>query len=67
MNNPKIVAFYQSHIDHYSQELAPFEQVKAFTLLPAPLTQEGGEITPSQKTRRRAVMAKYAHLIEAMY
>lgn len=67
VDHPTIVAFYQSHIDHYSQELAPFEQVKAFTLLPAPLTQEGGEITPSQKTRRRAVMAKYAHLIEAMY
>lgn len=67
VDHPTIVAFYQSHIDHYSQELAPFEQVKAFTLLPAPLTQEGGEITPSQKTRRRAVIAKYAHLIEAMY
>ncbi len=67
VSHPKIVAFYRAHIDHYSQELAPFEQVKAFTLLPAPLTQEGGEITPSQKTRRRAVMEKYAHLIEAMY
>ena len=67
MEHPAIAALYRSHIDHHTQELAAFEQVKTFTLLPAPFTQEGGEITPSQKTRRKAVMQKYAHLIEAMY
>lgn len=65
--HPAIVALYRAHIDQHTRELADFERIKAFTLLPAPLTQENGEITPSQKTRRRAVMEKYAPLIEAMY
>jgi long-chain acyl-CoA synthetase len=67
VKNPAIVTLYRTHIDQHSQDLAAFEQVKAFALLPAPLTQEGGEITPSQKIRRRAVTQKYTHLIEGMY
>jgi long-chain acyl-CoA synthetase len=65
--DPAIVAFYQARINNYSEELAPFERVKAFALLPASFTQEQGEITPSQKVRRNVVMEKYAAHIEAMY
>lgn len=65
--NPAIVAFYRERIKSHSEELASFEQVKAFMLLPAPFTQENGEITPSQKIRRNVVLEKYAAQIEAMY
>lgn len=65
--DPAIVAFYQARIDSHSAELAPFERVKAFTLLPASFTQDKGEITPSQKVRRNVVLEKYIADIEAMY
>jgi long-chain acyl-CoA synthetase len=65
--DPAIVAFYRARIDSHSAELAPFERVKAFTLLPNAFTQEKSEITPSQKVRRNVVLEKYAADIEAMY
>jgi long-chain acyl-CoA synthetase len=67
VENPAVHAFYQERIDDCSEELAPYEQVKAFTLLPAPLAQETGELTPSLKIKRRVVIEKYAARIEAMY
>lgn len=65
--NPAVKDFYRERIGDLSQELAPYEQVKAFTLLPAAFSQETGELTPSLKVRRRVVAEKYAAQIEAMY
>ncbi len=67
MGHPAIQTFYRQRVDNLSQELTPYEQVKAFTLLPAPLAQETGELTPSLKVKRRVVAEKYATRIEAMY
>ncbi len=67
VENPKIHALYKERINAHSAELAPFEQVKAFTLLPAPFAQETGELTPTQKMKRRIITEKFATQIEAMY
>jgi long-chain acyl-CoA synthetase len=67
VENPSIHEFYQGRISDQSQELAPYEQVKAFTLLPAPFAQETGELTPSLKIKRRVVAENYGAQIEAMY
>jgi long-chain acyl-CoA synthetase len=67
VGNPAIVALYRERINNHSEELAEYERVKAFTLLPEPFTQENGEITPSQKIRRNVVLEKYAAQIEAIY
>jgi len=63
----KVRAFYKQRIDSRSEELANYERVKAFTLLPEPFTQETGELTPTQKIKRKVVRDKYAAQIEAMY
>ena len=47
--------------------LAPYEQIKGFALLDHELTQDGGELTPTQKVKRKAIVIKYAQLIEEMY
>ncbi len=67
LQNPEVLAFYRERIDAASEELANYERVKAFTLLPAPFTQETGELTPTQKIKRKVVAEKYAGLIDAMY
>lgn len=67
VNNPAIQACFRQRLNNLSQELAPYEQVKAFTLLPAPFAQETGELTPSLKIKRRVVVEKFAPQIEAMY
>ena len=67
VENPTILAMYQERIGSRSAELAPYEQVKAFVLLPAPFAQETGELTPTQKIKRKVVAEKYAAQIEVMY
>ncbi len=67
VENPAILAMYTERIGSRSQELAPYEQVKAFALLSAPFAQETGELTPTQKIKRKIVAEKYAAQIEAMY
>jgi long-chain acyl-CoA synthetase len=47
--------------------LARVEQVKRFTLLRDDWRPGGPELTPTMKLRRRAVIARYAADIEAMY
>ncbi|MEW6337261.1 MAG: AMP-dependent synthetase/ligase [Acidobacteriota bacterium] len=64
---PEVVALYRDAIERHNADLARYEQVRRFTLLPREFTVEGGEITPTLKIRRSRVAEKYAGLIEAMY
>jgi long-chain acyl-CoA synthetase len=67
VQHPDVIAFYRQRIDHQSTELAQFETIKAFTLLPQAFTQENGEITPTQKIKRKVVAEHYRQKIDAMY
>ncbi|MBE2198607.1 MAG: long-chain fatty acid--CoA ligase [Anaerolinea sp.] len=67
VKHPDIIAFYRARIDSHSHGLAPYEQVKQFTLLPAPFSQETGELTPSQKIKRKVVLQNHAEAIDVMY
>lgn len=67
VRHPEIIAFYRQRIDAQSAELARYETVKRFTLLPEAFSQEGGEITPTQKIRRKVVQEKYREAIDTMY
>ena len=57
----------KSEIAAANDRLAPVEQIKAFRLLPKELHQDDGEMTATQKIRRRAVSDKFSALIETMY
>ena len=54
-------AIIQKHIDEINEKFARVEQVKKFEILPADLSQEGGELTPDPEgeaqRRRRQVRA----------
>ena len=67
LQHPEIIAFYRDRIDRQSTDLAGFETIKAFTLLPREFTQENGEITPTQKIKRKVVADHYRDEIDAMY
>jgi long-chain acyl-CoA synthetase len=63
----RIHDLYDQRIAEASCELAGYEQVKRYTLLAHPFSQEGGELTPTLKIRRRVVTNQYADVINAMY
>jgi long-chain acyl-CoA synthetase len=54
-------------IEGVNSELARFEQIKEYRVLPEPLTVEGGALTPTLKVKRRVVAEEYSELIEEMY
>ena len=51
-------------IDKLSKDLADFEKIKRLALLPHAFTQEGGELTPTLKVKRRVVSEKYGRLLD---
>ncbi len=67
VNNPQIVQYLGKEVERLCANLARFEQIKAFRLMPQPFTIEAGELTPTLKIKRKVVEEKYADLIESMY
>ena len=67
IQDPKIHQFVANEIERLSADLARFEQIKAFRMLPEPFTIEADELTPTLKIKRRVVEEKYADLINTMY
>ena len=65
--NEQIIAMMKERIDTLQQQLAHYEQVKRFTLLPHHFTMEKGELTNTLKIKRRVLNVNYAKEIEAMY
>ena len=57
----------QALIDQLNQGLANYESVKKFAVLPADLTLEAGELTPSLKVKRKVVEKKYKELLDGFY
>ncbi|HUH05669.1 MAG TPA: AMP-binding protein [Kofleriaceae bacterium] len=64
---PEVVALIAAEVDRANELLARVEQVRAFRLLPKELSQDDGELTATQKVRRRPVQAAFEELIESMY
>lgn len=66
-SKPEVIALVKQAIDTANDLLAPVEQVKQFRILPNPLSQDDGELTATQKVRRREITRAYAELIEGIY
>jgi len=62
-----VVAEFQKAVDGVNAQLARFEQIRRFRVLPEPLSIEGGHLTPTLKVKRRVVEERFAALIDAMY
>jgi long-chain acyl-CoA synthetase len=63
----KVRAEIQKTVDQVNSQVGPVEQIKRFAILPADLTQETGELTPTLKVKRNVVLEKYADEIDVIY
>jgi long-chain acyl-CoA synthetase len=64
---PRIRAMIAKDVDGVNAELARYEQVRAWDLLPNEFTLETGELTPTQKVKRRVILSKYGETIDRLY
>lgn len=67
VNNPDIHYMIEERINGYQKDLASYEQIKRFVLLPRAFTMESGELTNTLKIRRPVINKRYAPLIDALY
>lgn len=67
LRNSHIVNLFEQRLKEIQKELAIFEQVKRFTLLPQAFTMETGELTPTMKLRRKIILQRYQNEIDSMY
>ncbi len=65
--NSEINAMIKERIDTIQQQLAHYEQIKRFTLLPETFSMEKGELTNTLKMKRRVINENYRKEIEKMY
>ncbi|MEQ3116764.1 long-chain fatty acid--CoA ligase [Parabacteroides distasonis] len=66
VKNKDIIRFIEARVEEHQKNLASYEKIKRFTLLPE-LFMMGCELTDTLKLRRPVVLQKYATEIEAMY
>ena len=66
VKNKDIIRFIEARVEEHQKNLASYEKIKRFTLLPEPFMM-GCELTDTLKLRSPVVLQKYATEIEAMY
>lgn len=63
VKNKDIIRFIEARVEEHQKNLASYEKIKRFTLLPEPFMM-GCELTDTLKLRRPVVLQKYATEIE---
>ena len=63
----RVKTLLQGYVDAVNQELASYETIKKFVVLPEDFTVESGELTPSLKVKRRLIQRRHEDLIDALY
>jgi long-chain acyl-CoA synthetase len=65
--DPQVRRLFEGEIATVNEHLAKHEKIRDFDLLPTDFSIEGGELTPTQKVKRRIVAVKYADVIDGIY
>jgi long-chain acyl-CoA synthetase len=65
--NPALRVRIQKHIQSVNSQLASYESIKKFEIVPDSWTVENGLLTQSLKVKRKVVEQKYTELLNEMY
>jgi long-chain acyl-CoA synthetase len=67
VKNEKIKALVKTAMEEINAQLARYETVKKYIVLPKEFTVEEGDLTPSMKIKRKQICAKHLEELEALY
>lgn len=67
VQNRQIHDMLEKRINDYQKDLASYEQIKRFIIMPRLFSMERGELTNTLKIRRAVINRRYANLIDAIY
>jgi len=67
LQQAEVSTLFQESVDAVNSELARYEQIREFRLLPESLTVDGGLLTPTLKVKRPVVNERFAEIIDGIY
>lgn len=67
VNHPKVIARYEQEVEKFNQELDKVMKVKKFRLVCEDWTPENGFLSPTQKLKRKVILANYKNLLDEIY
>ncbi len=67
LQQPEVFTLFQEVVDAVNSDLARYEQIREFRLLPESLTVENGFLTPTLKVKRPVVNERFAEIIDGIY
>lgn len=67
LGTEQVNALFTEEIKIVNEKLARYEQIRIWHLLPDDFTIETGELTPTQKIKRRVINEKYSAVIDHLY
>jgi long-chain acyl-CoA synthetase len=67
INDPVIISEIQKVIDGVNSNLASFETIKKFRIIPQDFMIEDGSLTPTLKVKRKVIMERYKDIINETY
>jgi long-chain acyl-CoA synthetase len=65
--NPAVLEKVRQSLSNVNTQLASYETIKRFSVLPQEFTVEAGELTPSLKVKRKVLDQKFKKQLEALY
>jgi long-chain acyl-CoA synthetase len=65
--HPDVIEAVRETVNKANSQLASFESIKKFKILPQEFTVEGGELTPSLKVKRKLLDKRFHEVIESLY
>jgi long-chain acyl-CoA synthetase len=65
--SPELKERIWEEIAEFNKDFGNFEQIKKIELCSTPWTIETEELTPSLKLKRKIILKKYSHLVDAIY
>ncbi|RLD88254.1 MAG: hypothetical protein DRJ09_08770 [Bacteroidetes bacterium] len=67
IGNPDVVARYEKEVEKYNKDLNKVMQIKKFKLVCEDWTPENGFLSPTQKLKRKVILANYKNLLDEIY
>lgn len=67
LQSDAVKAEIQGYLDEINKDLASFESIKYFRVVPEEFTVDNGMLTASFKVKRKEVSTRYKDLIDSMY
>ncbi len=65
--HPSVEARVWRTVHATNERLPSYARIRKLAILPGHLTEEGGELTPTQKVRRKVVAERYRAVLDSLY